>query len=303
MLEQVGKHPDAERNEHITQEMELRHSLRFARFDDGTLRIRLVGRQFLLVVFAVFIAGAALELGRVVLLHHFGRVFDPAELVGDEKERDEPKHDEHHRLHRVRPRRTAHPAEENIHQHDHADDARPEPKRNTAVGRRKRLRERAARDVLNHRARAHHADQQVRNHQSDENRKQQETEFVRLEPVAEELYLSDIAVALAERPELDPDQEEAGRVYDTRRRGQFSVDADAGLERLAAAADKCERRHRRAKQRHDQKERADRTRREKIIRRGAAEPPVAHQTQRKQHEKVCADDPYRNRAHYSPPSG
>ena len=62
----------------------------------------------------------------------------------------------------------------------------------------------------------------------------------------------------------------------------LAVDADARLERLAAATDQGERRHRRAKQRHQEQKRANAARGEEVVGRRATKETVAEQPQPEQ---------------------
>jgi hypothetical protein len=108
----------------------------------------------------------------------------------------------------------AHTPEEYIDQRDQAYDGPAHPERYAPAAGREHLRKRTRGDALDRGGRPDHAHEQVRHNQAYQCGEEDQAEAVRLEPVAEELNLGLVSVALAEGPEPHADEEEAHRMED-----------------------------------------------------------------------------------------
>ena len=178
VLEEMGEHAHAERDENVGEKMQLRDAVRFGRLDDGVFGILFPGGELYFVLALVVLTDGALQLRGVVLTNQVRRTRGPAQPIGDDHKRHQAQDHEDHRLERVRPGCTANAAEENI-DHDHkADDSGAQPKGNRAICFRKDVRQRAGCNLQDDRARAQYADEQIGNDQPHQNGKQHQPQLV-----------------------------------------------------------------------------------------------------------------------------
>ena len=149
-------------------------------------------------------------------------------------------------------------------------------------------------DAADHGADAEETDEHVGNQQAGEDGKEGVAEGRTLEAVAKILDLGDVAVAFAEGPEREADEEKTGRMHERRPRGEFAEGADAVVEGLGGAAHHGKGGHRRAEDGHKEDDGAERAARDKVVGRAAAEIADTDEADRDHDREIEADDEGRN---------
>ena len=224
-----------------------------------------------------------------------------AQLVRNQDKGEDPHRHEDKGLEGIGPCRSPRSTRKDVTKNHDANDKPGQPRRNRAPGRleefRKGSRNRSlGGDLLagyscNRLGRPDHSDEEVGNDEQDQDRKEEVAQAVRVEPAAEKLDLGHVAVALSDGPEFEPDEEETGRVNETRRRRHQSVSAYSALKGLSRRTNQGEGRHGRSEDRHEKHEGTNRAAGHEIVITRATEKHLGAQREGEQRAEVDDDDP------------
>ena len=142
------------------------------------------------------------EQGRVLRIRgNFSNdAVEPAEVSRNKKKRDASEEEEQHGLKGVDPSHSAHTPKKNVEHDDDRDDGATEP-----------IRHQSPAQFLQGMTAAHHSNDDVRDHHQRGQGEDERADGVAFPSIPEILHLGHVPVALTQRPEAGPDQEDGQR--------------------------------------------------------------------------------------------
>ena len=330
VLEEVGKHTHAERNEQVGDEsnegdtqfafksllqfLGLRVSLVELYLDWRTGEMRLLVSQLLGPICLnetpndprLFVLGKfprILVIGIVLndfsflrdACGYFARIFETAQGIDDEKECHDSHDHENDCLEGVRISGSAGTSHEHVSEHNAAHHEPRQPRRDASRPRWLRrvveqVGECSGGDRLDDLASSDDANEQVRHDQENQDWEKNITYAVRFETSAKELDLRDVTMFLPKDPQAYTNDEENSGMHEAADGGHQAVGADAAFKGFSRGTDEGESRHGRTKYAHQKEKRPDTVTGYEIILAGAPEQAATEKAEPDEQAEIQYDD-------------